>query len=173
MKNILIAVIILFTTSLFAQQKELKSGNILFHAIAKKEVTASTNTFKSIIDLEQKTISFTVPIQSFQFKNKLMKKHFNNAENMNSEKFPNATFKGTILANTNIAEEGRHIVTVKGEMTIKGETHPFTANGLLVNRHGITTVEAVFLVNGLEFGLTNETIKKFADKIEVTLEAIY
>ena len=166
-------VLLLGVTVLFGQEKTAQSGNILFHAIAKKDVKANAEKFESKIDLSAKKISFIVPVQNFKFKLGLMQKHFNNEENMNSSVHPNATFTGEITANSNIEEEGRHIVSVKGEMTIKGITHPFDANGLLENKNGVTTISASFLVDGTKFGLESAKIKKFVDKVEVSLSATY
>jgi len=157
----------------FAQEKSAQSGSILFHAINKKDVKANTKTFKSKLNLEAKSISFEVPIESFVFKNGLMQKHFINENNMSTGIFPQAKFVGTITSNTDITKEGRHIVKVEGEMTIKGVTIPFSTNGLISNRGQQTVVNATFLLDGTKFGLDNDKIKGFSDKIEVALNANY
>ncbi len=164
---------VLLTIGVFGQEKKLTSGEINFHAIEKREVHAVNKEFSSKINLSAGEIDFKVPIDHFKFKAPLMKKHFNSDENLNVAEFPNAFFVGKITANTDITKEGRHIVTVKGEMTIKGITRPFEAKGLLINKNGTSIVTSSFLIDGTEFGLTNEKVRKFADKIEITLIGEY
>ncbi|MCT4580188.1 MAG: YceI family protein [Flavobacteriales bacterium] len=175
MKNLLL----LFATCIglsivgWAQEKSVQSGNILFHAVEKKEVKAQTNTFESKINLDKKTVLFVVPIESFVFKKGLMQEHFINENNMSASLFPAAKFTGKISSSTAIHKEGRHIVQVEGDMTIKGVTVPFSTHGLLTNKSGETVIKASFMIDGTMFGLDNAKIKGFSDKIEVALTAKY
>lgn len=175
MKNILLTILAITSFVLIgiAQNKEMNSGNILFHAINKKDVKANTKTFKSKINLTEKTVSFNVPIESFVFKNGVMYKHFVNENNMSTSLFPKASFEGKISSNSDLTKEGRHIVKVEGNMTIKGVSVPFSTNGLITNKGNDTFISATFLLDGTKFGLDNEKIKGFSDKIEVAIDAKY
>ena len=175
MKNIIITLIAIvnFTLIGVAQDKTMQSGNILFHAVDKKNVKATTKLFKSKINLLEKTVSFNVPIENFIFKNDLMYEHFLNENNMSVDLFPQATFERRISSNSNISKEGRHIVKVEGVMVIRGVSIPFSTNGLLTNKGNETYISATFLLDGTKFGLDNDKIKSFSDKIEVAIDAKY
>ncbi len=171
--RIFLALALLISTGIFGQDKKLTSGEINFHAIEKREVQAVNKDFSSKINLSTGNIEFKVPMDNFKFKTPLMKKHFNSQENINVAQFPYAFFVGKITTNTDITKEGRHIVTVKGKMTIKGISHPFEAKGLLINKNGTSIITSSFLIDGTQYGLTSDKVKKFADQIEVSLQGEY
>lgn len=175
MKNLLLLFvsIIGFTIFGFTQSKTLQSGNIMFHAIEKKDVKASSSNFTSELNLDEKSVHFSVPIVSFTFKSELMQKHFFNANNMSADLFPKAEFFGDLKSNSDLTKIGRHIVKVNGEMTIKGIKVPFNTNGLIINKNGETVIKSTFLIDGHKFGLDSDKIKGFSDKIEVELNATY
>ena len=99
MKNLFTLGLILFTVALFAQDKVItKNGNINFEASvpAFEEIKAKNENVTCILNTKTGEIASLALIKGFRFKIALMEEHFN--ENyMESDKYPKATFKGTII----------------------------------------------------------------------------
>ncbi len=111
----------------FAQKYIARNGYAHFYSEAPIEnIEAKNEDGKSLFDVATGEIAFTIPIQSFQFEKSLMQEHFN--ENyLESEKYPNATFKGKILNFSSSA--GEQQLTAEGSITIHGVTKPLSAEG--------------------------------------------
>ena len=156
--------------SSYGQKRISNNGKILFDAVNEEDVAATSHSFTSALDLSEKTIVFSIPIQSFIFRSSTMQKHFNAENVMNSKEFPKAKFKGTIITDEDLSVAGTYAVTVEGEMTIKGSTNAFTSEGEVVVKDGKIDVSSSFTVNGFDFGIDS---KDFGDLVEVTLNASY
>jgi hypothetical protein len=66
-----------------------------------------------------KRVQAKIPIQSFEFKHKLMQEHFN--ENyMESDKFPYGSLEGIIVEDIDFTKDGIYPVTVRGVLDIHG-----------------------------------------------------
>src|SRR5579871_3661912 len=98
-KLIVVAFILSASMPAFAQKYMTRTGKITFNATAAKspeKIEAVNNETASILDASSGGFVFQVLIKSFKFERELMQEHFN--ENyMESDKFPKATFKGTIV----------------------------------------------------------------------------
>ncbi len=100
----------------------ITNGQVKFTSNAPLElIEAETNKVTGIIDTESKRFAFKVPIASFEgFNHSLQREHFN--ENyMESEKFPNGTFSGTIVDDLDFSIDGTYEgVAVNGVLNIHG-----------------------------------------------------
>lgn len=118
MKNLFTLGLILFTVALFAQDKVItKNGNINFEASvpAFEEIKAKNKNVTCILNTKTGEIASLALIKGFRFKIALMEEHFN--ENyMESDKYPKATFKGTII-NFDLSK----LTTTYTEYTVKGK----------------------------------------------------
>lgn len=162
-----------FSFSTQAQNKELSSGSIAFKAAEKKDVKAETKEFTSTINLVDKTIAFSVPVDGFEFKMGMMQKHFIDEGVMNTANFPNATFVGNIIADTDLTQDGMHDVRAEGVMTLVETSLQFNVNGIIETANGVPTLKANFMVNGHEYGIDSKKVEKFSDQVEVRVEATY
>lgn len=169
----LFAAALLSAPFLPAQALELSEGSISFQATEKNDVKAENTAFKSTMDPVAKTISFEVPIESFEFKMGLMKKHFLDESVMNALGFPNASFEGDILADSDITQEGFHDVQAEGKLTILETTMNVLVNGTLELKDGHYQLKSNFMVNGKEYGIDSGKVSGFADSIEVRVDASY
>lgn len=115
MKNLIIGLLLLNVSLVQAQRFNVESGSVRFFSEALIENIEATNSeVKGIVDVPTSEFAFVVPIKSFEFAKDLMKEHFN--ENyLESDKFKNASFAGTIDSNF---EAGT--INVSGEFTIHG-----------------------------------------------------
>lgn len=126
----------------------IANGQVKFTSNAPLElIEAETDKVTGIIDPESKKFAFKVPIASFEgFNHSLQREHFN--ENyMESEKFPNGTFSGTILDELDFSVNGTYEgVTVNGVLSIHGIQ---TNRDLLANvqvDEGKVSISSKFLI---------------------------
>lgn len=99
-----------------------KDGNIRFFSDAPLEdIEANSKKGTAAFNSQTGEVAALIPIKSFVFENALMQEHFN--ENyLESDKFPNASFKGKIPEST-IPEPGSSkMINVEGDLTIHGVT---------------------------------------------------
>ena len=149
------------------------SGSIGFKALEKKDVKAEATDFTSSINLVDKSVSFTVPIDNFEFKSGLMKKHYLAEGVMNALNFPNATFVGDILADSDLSQDGLHDVQAEGQMTILETTLNVLVNGVIEIQGGTANLRANFMVNGKEYGIDSKKVDGFVDQMQVMVDVVY
>jgi hypothetical protein len=97
------------------------SGHVQFTSDAPLEyIQASSDELTGILNLEDRSFSFTIPMRSFYgFNSALQRTHFN--ENyIESEKYPNSTFKGKIIEDIDFTSPGTISIRAKGIITIHG-----------------------------------------------------
>jgi hypothetical protein len=150
LKNILVLCGIswLATTTIHAQKFFTKAGRIDFNATAPsspEKIEAVNKTVTCVLDAATGNIQFAVLIKGFTFERALMQEHFN--ENyLESDKFPKAEFKGSITNNSavNYAKDGDYNVTVKGKLTLHGETRDVESSGKVSVKAGKISATASF-----------------------------
>jgi hypothetical protein len=97
-----------------------QKGEVSFFSSAPiEDIDAVSSRLVGIIDPETNRYAFAVAINSFEFKNKLMQKHFNE-DYMESEKYPKAQFIGKMSKPLFAAKDTSYSVTVPGKLTIHG-----------------------------------------------------
>lgn len=165
----LFCLLILNTSIVLAQQKELSSGEIVLHSISKTKIEAKSTVFKSKLDLSENTIDLVIPLQSFKYNLDASKNSFESKGNMNVSQFSEVIIKAKLSANSDLKSAERNIVSIDGEATIKGKTHKFKTNGLLVNKGGVSILTATFSLNGKLIGLEDKNL----NRIEVSVKANY
>lgn len=133
-----------------AQRFFTKSGNINFDATSSTSpdrVEGVNRSATCVMDTKSGVIQFAVLMKGFQFEKALMEEHFN--ENyVESDKFPKAEFRGQIVNNekVNYTKDGTYPVTVKGKLSIHGQTKDVETAGKLVVAGGKINTDAVFEV---------------------------
>ncbi|MBM3412622.1 MAG: YceI family protein [Bacteroidetes bacterium] len=133
-----------------AQKFFTKAGRIDFNATAPSSpetIQAVNRTVTCVLDVANGNMQFAVLIKGFTFERALMQEHFN--ENyMESDKFPKAEFKGVVSNNAtvNYTKNGTYAVTVKGKLTIHGQTNDVEASGKIVVQDGSVNATASFSV---------------------------
>lgn len=131
-----------------AQKFFTKSGRIDFNATAPnspEKIEAVNKTVTCVLDAASGNIQFAVLIKGFTFERALMQEHFN--ENyLESDKYPKAEFKGTITNNSAVGytKDGEYAVTVKGKLTMHGETREVESNGKILVKGDKISVSAGF-----------------------------
>lgn len=154
----------------------ITNGQVKFTSNAPLElIEAETDKVTGLIDPETNKFAFKVPIASFEgFNHSLQREHFN--ENyMESEKFPNGTFSGTILDELDFSVNGNYEgVAVSGVLSIHGIQ---TNRELLANvqvEDGSVSISSKFLIPLEEHKIKIPKIlsRKLATIIYVQVDAV-
>ena len=150
------------------------NGTITFRSEAVQElISASSSDLHGLIDPEQRTFAFKVQIRSFRgFNNGLQREHFN--ENyMESDKFPEATFKGKIIEQVDLTKEGKYMVRAKGTLSIHGVDQERIIKSNVAVQKGTISVESKFsiLITDHDIKVPRVVHEKIASEIVVTVTA--
>lgn len=171
-KNILLLLVVLVASGsiLQAQGKYYtKTGRIGFYSSTPMEnIEAINKSVVTLLDTKTGDLQFVVLVKGFEFKKALMQEHFNK-EYAESDKFPRAEFKGSITNNgsINYSANGRNNVTVKGKLTIHGESKEVETKGTLELKDGKPVMHAVFNILLADYKITIPRL--YRDNISSTI----
>ena len=169
-----ISIMALFLAAGLAQAQTkyfTKQGKISFYSETPMEkIEAHNSRATSVLEAESGKIEFKVSIKGFEFEKALMQEHFN--ENyMESSKYPNATFKGTItdMKSVDLKKDGTYNVTVKGDLTIHGVTKNVTEKATIKVKGGVISAETSFNVALKDYNIKVPSVvgNKIAEIIQV------
>ncbi|MBL7918288.1 MAG: YceI family protein [Bacteroidia bacterium] len=166
----------LFTLNFNAQIYKAKEGttNITFFSAAPLEDITATNKGGIIVyNSVTNEIQIRVSVISFKFKNSLMEEHFN--ENyMETEKFPNAMFKGKINEAVDLTKDGETKITVTGKMEIHGETKEETYEGTITKKGNELTIKTKFKIKIVDYKIKVPSmyVKNIAEVVDVDVYSV-
>ena len=147
----------------------IKSKVTFFSDAVLEDITASTTKTNGIIDLKKSEFAFSLPIKEFEFEKSLMKEHFNE-KYMESEKFPKATFLGTIR-NFNPDAVAQDVVAV-GKLTVHGVTKEVEIPATMKKSDASYQVNAKFTVRLEDHNIKIPQLlfQNIAESVEVTVD---
>ena len=124
MNKILLFLFLTSSLSISAQKYVTKSGMVKFSSDAPLEkIEAINNNVMSAIDLSKHVVVVKVLVKSFRFEKALMEEHFN--ENyMESDEFPNSTFKGKFIDAPDMNSKHIQEIKIEGVLNIHGIDRP-------------------------------------------------
>lgn len=173
MRKILVALAFVFGPFFSnAQLYTAKPGstNISFFSAAPLEDIEAVNKSAIIVlNAAQNDFQMKVRIETFTFKNALMKEHFN--ENyMESEKYPECVFRGKINETVDYTKDGETKVTVTGKMEMHGVTKDVTIPGTITKSGNDLKLNAKFKIKIAEYNIKVPSmyVKNIAEEVEVT-----
>ncbi|RYY20772.1 MAG: YceI family protein [Chitinophagaceae bacterium] len=177
MKTMRIKSFLLITTIMFAATVAIaqdryytKTATISFFSKTDLEdIEAINKIVTAVIDTKSGAVQFSVPMKAFAFEKGLMQEHFN--ENyVESDKFPNGTFKGTITNNQNIRYNtpGSYDAIVSGNLTIHGVTRGINTKGKITVAPGSLNVNSLFDILLSDYNISVPAL--VADKISKTIK---
>jgi polyisoprenoid-binding protein YceI len=177
MKDIRIAgllILLLLSGKSLAQKYKSVSSSIHFFSDAPMEDIEATNLDgQSAIDLSTGEIVFSIPIKSFEFEKSLMQEHFN--ENyLESDKYPAATFQGTI-SGFNKDASGWQKAEAKGSMHIHGEENELSVEGEVRIEEGSIEIKSIFPIalEDYKIKIPKVVFYNIAEVVEVTITFTY
>ena len=174
MKNKFLLLIVLscFITTTYAQKYITKTGTIqIFSETPLFTIDGVNKKVASILNTDNGEIVASTLVRSFKFEEALVEEHFN--ENyIESHKFSKAVFKGKIAnyKKADFAKDGNYNVTIKGKLTIHGQTRDITEKAKVKIRNGNIAATAEFDVSLKEYKIKVEKAYKNAIKDAVLLK---
>ncbi len=158
-----------------AQIFTAKSGEASFFSEAPLEnIDAKTKSVNSILNTSSKEVVYIIPITTFQFQKALMQEHFNE-KYMESNKYPDAKYRGKINEELDFTKNGTYSVTSAGILTIHGVDKNHTEKGTITIKGDSIFVESQFNVLLKDHKIQIPTImtKKIAEQVLVKIKAAY
>lgn len=175
---VLMAIVVLGTASVNAQDYLTRNGKISFHSSTPiEDIDAVNNEVASTLNTKTGGFEFRVAILGFKFDAVDMQKHFNGDTYMNAAKYPKASFTGKVtdLSKVDFTKNGTYAVSVSGNLTIKDVTKPVTTTGTITVKDGKITATSEFKIKRAEYNVTGEAIheKKIGQVITVKVNCTY
>ncbi len=169
MKYLITLAFICLVWSANAQLFTTQTGEISFFSKTPMEdIDAVNKQVGSIINSATNEVAVQMRVTNFIFPNKLMQEHFN--ENyLETDKYPNATFKGKIKETVDLKVAGTYAVTASGTATIHGVSRPVELKGTLVSTGKTLALTCLFDIHLDEYKIDIPKIvfKKIAEVIKV------
>ena len=161
-------VILYFILSLFIYNQEtryvIENSTIHFYSYAPLEDIQGINS-QALGALVKETGEYLIkiPMSSFEFPNKLMQKHFNDSY-LETDKYPECIFKGTLDGDT-----------AKGEITLHGVTKKIQIPASINEDGDRITIQSEFKILLQEFKIKIPRLlfKNIAEEIEVKVSSSF
>jgi polyisoprenoid-binding protein YceI len=179
MKRIIITAIALFISTVLVNAQYVyftKTGHVYFMSHTDAiNIDGNNNQVTSFFNIEKNEIVFQLLIKSFKFTLATAEEHFNETY-MESDKFPKASLKGTVINTSDIKinVNGTYKAIVKGELTIHGVTKPIEQEGSITVKDGKISAASSFKINIDDYGikvpkLVEDRVAKIVD-VKIDLE---
>jgi|SRR6218665_2486982 len=175
MKKIVLSILALaFSSGLFAQIYIAKTCEISFFSASPLEnIEAVNKACKPILNTATNDLQMKVVVTAFQFDKPLMQEHFN--ENyMETEKFPNAIFKGKINEKIDWTKDGEYKVTVTGKLTMHGVEKERTVEGVVKIKGTEITLTSKFNIHIADHAIKVPSlyVETIAEDVETKINAV-
>lgn len=146
----------------------------LFSSAPIEDISAVSNAGTSVLNATTGDVVFSVSIPTFTFRKSLMQQHFN-AEYMESDKYPRATFKGKIQEHIDATKNGTYPVTATGDLDVHGIKQPRTITGSIVVNNGTLSLTSEFMVKCVDHKIDIPKIvfHNIAESIQMKVAATY
>lgn len=172
---LLFAALIAFSAPAFSQKFFTRDAKVKFFSDASMEkIEAVSKSGTAVLDAASGAMEWKVLIKGFLFEKALMQEHFN--ENyMESSKYPDATFKGSItnFSDVNLNKDGAYQAKVKGKMKIHGVEKDMEVSGTITIGDGALKISSEFTVKCTDFNIKIEAAKvaNISNDIKITVDA--
>lgn len=177
MKIALLLTALFLIQTVSGQKLISKNSHVVFTSSTPLEqIEAHNNQAVSILDPATGSLAYTLLIKSFEFRIALMQEHFN--ENyLESDKYPKATFKGSIndYGKIDYKNDRTYAITVTGDLTIHNVTKQVTMPATIEIKNGIVSAKATFIVKPADYNISIPSVveNKIAREVKVTVESTY
>jgi len=147
-----------------------RDGKVSFLSDAPLEVIkASSQGLSGVLNISDRSFSFLVSTKSFEgFNSSLQRTHFNE-DYMESDVYPNSTFKGKIIEETDLTVPGTYQIRAKGKMNVHGVENDRIIKCTLVVSENKIDVKANFTVFLEDHNISIPSIvnQKIAEEIKL------
>jgi len=147
-----------------------KKGSIQFVSPTDPDVSAVNNEVSSKITAAGE-LRFSLLFKGFQFKYAEMQTHFNE-EYVESEKYPRASFTGTIqnIKSIDLTKDGKYTATIVGTLTMHGVTKPVQTSATLNISKGKIAATATISISMSDFNIDASAV---TDKVDLEINCNY
>ncbi|WP_044403886.1 YceI family protein [Lacinutrix sp. Hel_I_90] len=174
MKNLALVLFALVSSLTFSQEKYLtKTGTVTFEASVPsfEEVKAENKSTTAILNTKNGEFAALVLVKGFRFKNALMEEHFN--ENYaESDDFPKATFKGTLVGFSIEKLASKTKMTYNGSLSFHGKTKQLENQTLTIYQtpDGQILLSGKFIANVSDFDIEIPSVvsNKLSKEVDVS-----
>jgi hypothetical protein len=173
-KVIILAAVIVTSSTLFAQQYVTKNGHIKFFSeMPSENIEANNKQVNTALNTVSGEFIFKVLMKSFEFEKRLMQEHFN--ENyVESDKFPNATFKGRVanLGEIDFSKNGTYPALIEGDLTLHGVTKKVSEKGEFIISNGKIRAKSNFKIRVADYDIVIPKMvrKNIAELLDITVD---
>lgn len=176
-KKTFITLMLLSSMSMFAQKYMTKTGTIKFFSkTTLEDIEAENRKVVSVLDSKTGAMEFSLLLKSFDFKNDLMEQHFNESY-LESDKFPKATFKGTVtdISKVDFSKDGSYTANYSGKLTIKDVTKDITGTATFVVKGNKATATTKLKIKPKDYNISipATAAAKIAEVIDVDINMDY
>jgi polyisoprenoid-binding protein YceI len=167
---LLFFVLSLQATEIKEADLNIHSGKIIFTSEAKEETLKGIGKqISGNISMKDKTFSVVIDLTDWKTNNRLQTIHMH--ENyLESEKFPQAIYKGTFVYNSSTGE-----AELTGVMKIHGvEKSNFTTKGKMISKSGEYNYSTDFIIKLKDFqiDIPKLLVLKLSEEIKVSIQAV-
>jgi len=150
-----------------------RNGKAYFLSDAPLEmISATSNSLIGILSIEDRRFSFSIPVNTFEgFNSALQQTHFND-DYLETDIYPNATFKGKVIEEVDLSVPGRYRVRAKGKLDIHGLVHDRIIRCDVVVEADRIRVKAQFTVflDNHDIKIPSIVNQKIAEEIQVEID---
>lgn len=176
MKSILITCLLLFVLSAVRSQIfSSTNGTVNLKGVAPQEtITAKSSNLSSMVDLSTKKFNFKEPLTQFTFSQGDLQKQHAEESYFETDKFPNATFKGEIINDVDFKNDGKYNVTAKGIFTIHGVQKEMKIPAVIERAGNKITITSNFKIYLSDFNIKipRLLVQKVSDEFSVTISSV-
>ncbi len=152
-----------------------KSAEITFFSEAPVEnISAKNNSVNSILNTVTNDIAFIVSIRGFKFEKELMEEHFNE-KYLESDKYPQATFKGKIQDSIDWKKDGVYPVSATGTLSMHGVDKTVTEKGNIEikGKEAHLSGSMTIAISDFKISIPKLLFQNIADTIKVEYKTDY
>ena len=169
------AIIVIANITLSGQDKYFtKTGRVLLSGKSTlSKINAENKAVAVVLDSKTGILQFSLLAKGFEFKKALMQEHFNE-KYIESDKFPKSEFKGELINNALVkyTTDGVYPVTVKGKLSIHGETKDIEATGTITVKNDRLNLNSTFYILIPDYKINAQMNDKVAITVDCSLDPL-
>lgn len=176
MKKVILCLLIAVGFTASAQMFKNKKEGSSIHFLSKsplEDIEATNKSPIAVYKVETGDVQFAAVMTQFKFKAALMEEHFN--ENyVESEKYPQAIFKGKVNEKVDLSKDGENKVTVVGTLNLHGVTKEVKAEGTITKKGDEVIIHSVIKIAVADYNIKVPSlyVQNIAEVVDVTIHAV-
>ena len=151
------------------------NGKVYFLSDAPLEmISATSGSLIGVLNIVDRRFSFSIPVNTFEgFNSSLQQTHFNE-DYLETDTYPQATFKGKIIEEVDLGIAGQYRLRAKGKLDIHGLDYDRIIRCDVSVEPGQIIVKAVFTVflDNHDIKIPSIVNQKIAEEIQVKLDFV-